>query len=280
MNLLKFGLIILFVGIYSCIFGQEEEKSIKKFRFGIDLGLDFPNQRYAQFLDGSHPFGVNRILTNPQTRQQLQDKLGYPIKSWEFSRNNEYPASFFSGVFLGFDISSDWAVVMKFDIGIIRFSTPLVIALDNPQNFTGEFEQATVTARERRFGYKLGVQKNIEIQPKLNYYISPGAGFNYIQLENQELVIRSVKYNITRVQNSGLNFQRVDGFGYGFYLDNGMSYILNEKFTIAFGIEGRIQKNQEYVERLTEGTTYLFQNIEKAKKFAPSAGVYFRLLWN
>ena len=279
MNTWKSILIILFAAGYCSAWGQDETVT-KKLRFGIDLGMDFPNNQYAQFLDGSHPFGVNRILTNPQTRQQLQDEFGYPIKGWEYSRNNEYPASFFSGVYLGFDLNPSWSIIMKFDISIIRFSTPLVIALDNPRNFTGEFEQAAVNARERRFGYKLGIQKKIEIQPKLNYYFSPGVGFNYIQLENQELVIRSTKYNITRVQNLGLSFQKVDGFGYGFFFDNGVSYLLNEKFTIAFGAEGRIQKNSEYIEQLTEGTTYLNDNVEKAKKFVPSFGAYMRLLWN
>lgn len=279
MNRWKYTLIVLFAGFYSAILGQEDV-SIKKFRFGIDLGIGFPNKQYAQFLDGSHPFGVNRILTNPQTRQQLQDKLGYPIQGWEYSRNNEYPASFFSGVYLGFDINPSLSVIMKFDIGIIRFSTPLVIQLDNPRNFTGEYEQAQVNARERRFGYKLGVQKNFEIQSKLTCYISPGVGLNYIQLENQELIIRSTQYNITRVENLGLNYQKIDGFGYGLFLDNGISYVLNEKLTIAFGVEGRLQKNSDYIEQLTVGTSYLSEKVEKAKKFVPSFGTYIRLLWN
>lgn len=279
MNTLKATLFLLFSACFSFVFSQEETE-LKKFRFAIDLGMDLPNNQYAQFLDGSHPFGVSRVLTNPQIRQKLQNQFGHPIKGWEYSGNNQYSASFFSGVYLGFDVSSSWSVIMKFDLSIIRFSTPLIIELDNPRNFTGEFERAQVNARERRFGYKLGVQKNIEIQPKLTYYLAPGLGFNYIQLENQELVIRSASYDITRIQNAGLSLQRVDGFGYGFFFDNGLTFLLNEKFTIALGIEGRLTKNSQYVENLTEGTLYLSQNIERAKRFVPSFGAYLRLLWN
>ena len=276
---IKIKLLIVFTGSYFTFFSQQESK-IKKFRFGIDLGIDFPNNQSAQFLDGSHPFGVSRILANPQTRQKLQDQFGYPINGWEYAWNNEYPASFYSGVYLGFDVKSTWSFIMKFDLAMIRFSTPLVIELDNPRNFTGEFEQARVNARERRFGYKLGIQKNIEIQPKLNYFVAPGIGFNYIQLENQELVIRSDNYDITRLQNAGLTVQRVDGFGYGMFLDKCVTLLLNEKFTIAFGLEGRLTKNSQYIERLTEGSLYLVENIENAKKFVPSFGTYLRILWN
>ncbi len=278
MHIVKHNLFILFFFIFSSVSGQEE-LSKNSFHFGIDLGIDFPNKQYAQFLDGSHPSGVNRILSNPQTRLRLQEDLGYPIKSWEYSRNNEYPASFYSSIYLGFDVSSSWSLIMKFQLAIIRFSSPLVIQLDNPRNFTGEFEQAQVSARERRFGYSLGIQKNIEIQPNLTYYLAPGLGLNYIQLENQELIIRSARYNITRVENSGLNSQRLQGFGYGFFFDNGVSAKLNDNFTLALGIEGRLQKNSQYIDQLTIGSSYVRENVESAKKFVPSFSAYVRLLW-
>ncbi len=282
MNRVVKVLVVYFLGFYQLGYSQEETKGkIKKISFGIDIGLNIPNNKPAQFLDGSHPFGVSRILSNPQIRQQLETELGYPIKNWEYSRNNTYSPTVYAGLFLGFDLNADWAMVMKVNFSVLRFSTPLVIALDNPQNFTGEFEQATVTAQEQRFGYELGIQRKYNIQPKLDFSIMAGASFNYIQLERQEFIVRSRQFVITRIQNPQiLNYQQVDGFGYGFLAEIGVSYELNEKFTLGLYIQGSAIKNKEYIEELTEGTTYLKQSAEEASKFLPSFSTCFRLIWN
>lgn len=273
-------LTFLFLTTYNISCSQEEVE-VKKFRFGIDFGVDFPNKQYAQFLDGFHPFGVSRILNDPFTRPQIETKLGYPILDWEFSGDNRYSASVFTGLYLGFDIKPSWSIVMKLDFSVIRFSTPLVISLNNPQNFEGEFETAIINAREQRFIYGLGLEKKFEAQNNLTPYASLGASFNYIQLERHDLIIAGSSYNIMRINNvQSLNFRRVDGFGYGFYGEGGVSYLLNEKYSLAAGAVFRYQKNEKYVENLTINAAYNTIKVEEAKAYLPSIGGYIRLIWN
>ena len=282
MNKHIFILIALFLVIYHIGYSQDEtEDKPNKFSFGIDIGVNFPNNASAQFLDGSHPFGVQRILTNPQQRQQIEAQLGYPIKGWEYSRNNTYNPTVYACLFLGFNVNPEWSVIMKLNFSVLRFSTPLVIELDNPQNFTGEFEQATVTAQEQRFGYELGIQREFPIQNKLDFTVMGGLSFNYIQLERQEFIIRSTNYVITRIQNfQTLTYRQIDGFGYGVLFESGVKYELSNKFTLGLYVQGSLNKNSQYIEELTEGTTYLKQSIEEASGFLPSFGTCFRLIWN
>lgn len=280
MNRLNIYITILFSAFYSISYSQRE-KEIKKIRFGIDFGIDFPNKQYAQFLDGYHPNGVSRILNAPITRQQIETKLGYPILDWEFSQANTYSGSVFTGLYLGFDIKPSFSIVMKLDFSVIRFSTPLVIRLDNPQNFTGEYENSIINAREQRFLYGLGIEKKFETETNLTPYASLGGSFNYIQLERHELIIAGTKYNIMRINNlQAVSYQNIDGFGYGFYAEGGVSYLLNEKYSIAAGAVFSFQKNEKYVENLTINSTYNTIKIEDAKGFLPSIGAYIRLIWN
>jgi hypothetical protein len=187
----------------------------------------------------------------------------------------------YAGLYLGFDLNSNWAVIMKVNFSVLRFSTPLVIRLNNPQNFTGEFEQAIVTAQEQRFSYELGVERKFNILPKLNYSTLGGVSFNHIQLEKQEFVLRGSKYLITRIQNpQTLNYQRLDGFGHGFFLETGVSYQLNDKYTLGLYLQGYLIRNKEYINELTEGTAYLKKSVEEASKYLPSFGTCFRFYWN
>lgn len=271
---------ILLLAVYSMSFSQEEEK-VKKIRFGVDFGVDFPNKEYAQFLDGYHPYGVSRILNEPTLRQQIETKLNYPIIDWEFSQNNKYTSSVFTGLYLGFDIKPSFSVVMKLDFSIIRFSTPLVLKLNNPQNFLGEFETSIINAREQRFIYGLGIEKKFETETKFSPYASLGLAFNYIQLERHELIIAGTKYNIMRIGNVQTGTQRkIDGFGYGFYGEGGVSYLLNDKYSIALGTTISLYKNENYVENLTINSAYNTLKIEEAKGYLPSINAYLRLIWN
>lgn len=281
MNTHVFYLTVLFL-VNSLIVYSQEEVQVKKIRFGLDLGLDIPNNRYSQFLEGSHPFGVTRFFNNPTTRTQIENQLGYPIKNWEFSKQTNYQPAVFAGLYLGFDLKPHLSVIMKLNFSIVKFSTPFVLSLDNPQNFTGEFEQATITASEQRFLYALGIEKKIPLaNPKITPYFSLGGCFNYIQLERHEMVIRSTSYNIMRVNNTQtLTYQKIDGFGYGGYVEGGISFWLSDKFTIALGGNLLLQSNKEYVEQLTENTAYLKSSAEKAKKILPNFNSYIRIIWN
>ncbi|MEN8928876.1 MAG: hypothetical protein ABF242_03660 [Flavobacteriales bacterium] len=280
MNRLQLILSLLFLAIYSVSYSQEEEK-IKKFRFGIDLGVDFPNKQYSHFLDGSHPYGASRILGQPTTKQQIEARLGYPILDWEYSSANSYQSSVFTGVYLGFDIKPTLSVVMKFDFSVVRFSTPLVLRLNNPQNFTGEFETAIVNAREQRFLYAIGVEQKFETESVLKPYLAGGLTLNYIQLENQELIVADVTYNIMRVNTSqALTVQQIDGFGYGFYLEGGVTYKLNDKFSLGLGGVFNMQANESYVEKLTVNSAYNAKSIEDAQGLLPSFSAYLRIIWN
>ena len=140
MNRLKIYLIITLSVIFSVSYSQEEA-TVKKIRFALDLGVDFPNKHYAKFLNGNHPFGVSRILGNQIYRQEIETQLGYPILNWEFSEVNTYNPTVYAGLYMGFDIKPDILAIMKVNFSVLRFATPFVIALNNPQNFTGEFEQ-------------------------------------------------------------------------------------------------------------------------------------------
>ena len=282
MNKILILLISFITAIYNTSYSQEEkEEKTKKIRFGLDIGAHIFNNKPSQFLDGSHPFGVSRIINNPIQRQQIEAKLGYPIKGLEYSRNNTYTPTVFAGLYIGYDLNPEWSIVMKLNLSVIRFSTPLIIALDNPRNFTGEFEQATVTAQEQRFEYGLGIQRTYVFNSKIKFSLSAGGSFNYIQLEKQELVIRGVQYIITRIQSpQTLNFEQVDGFGYGLFAETGMLYGLNEKFSLGLFIQGSLTRNKQYIERLTEGTSYLRQSVEKASGFLPSFSSGIRVIWN
>lgn len=279
---IKNGLLIVFTLLLTCRLVAQEDTTRGKFFFAVDLGYEVPNNTYASFLNGNHTFGADRIMQIPEIRQQLEQTLGFPILDWEYSQNLKYQPTIFTGVNLGYRINKSYSVIMKFDIAILRFATPFVIKLNNPRNSLGEFEQATISAREQRFWYSLGLQKKFDTEiPQLKPYISGGASFNFIQLEQHELVIRSLRYNIMRVNtNQGLILQQVNGFGYGVFAEAGAAYKLNDKFTVALGANVNLQSNKNYVDQLILNTNYNTALIEKANKFLPSFNAYFRLMWN
>ena len=189
MNILRIILIPLLLVIYS-VARTQETTEIKKIRFGLDIGLDVPNNRYSQFLEGSHPYGVGRYLNNRDTKRQIESELGYPIIGWEFSQQTNYQPAVFAGLYLGFDVKESLSVIMKLNFNVVKCNTPFVLALDNPRNFTGEFEQGEISATEQRFFYALGIEKKIELDnPKLTPYFAVGGSFNYIQLERHSLIL-------------------------------------------------------------------------------------------
>jgi hypothetical protein len=279
---IKSGLLIIFILLLTCRLIGQEDTTKGKFFFAVDLGYEVPNNTYASFLNGNHVFGADRVLSFPQNRQQIEQTLGYPILGWEYSQNLTYQPTIFTGVNLGYRINEEYSIIMKFDIAILRFATPFIIELNNPRNFTGEFEQVTISAREQRFWYSLGLEKKFDTEiPQLKPYVSGGASFNFIQLEQHELVIRNLRYNIMRVNtNQGLILQQVQGFGYGVFAEAGAAYKLNDKFTVSLGGNFNLQSNKDYVDKLIFNTNYNTALIEKANKFLLSFNAYFRLMWN
>lgn len=281
MNIKSLLLIIITILPISMLASKEDTAQGKVF-FAVDFGLEVPNNTFSSFLIGNHTFGADRIMTIPENRQQLEQILGYPILGWEYSQNATYQPTIFTGLNLGYRINSSYSILMKFDIAIMRFATPFIIELNNPRNFTGEFEEASITAREQRFWYSIGLEKKFDSPiPQLKPYLSGGASFNYIQLEEHILQIRDLRYNIMRVNNlQGLLLQQVDGFGYGVFAEAGAQYKLNQKFTMALGGNFNLQRNKQYVEQLIFNTNYNQTLVEKANGFLPSFNVYFRLIWN
>lgn len=252
-----------------------------KLRVGLNLGAQLPNKSFAQFLDGSHPNGVNRILTDYIVRPQLEELFGYQIIDWSFPANLKYDISLLAGGYLGLNIDEDFSIILNFNLSKVKTNEVLVINLDNPKNIQGQKELANISSEEQRFDLSLGIENVFNEFGPLEFYGAGGGLLNYIKLERHELIIRdSKRYSIMRIPPIYGQNRTIDGFGYGVFGQLGTRYRFSEKFSFDIGINLDLVKNAGYVNALVENTGYPSAWVEDASKFKLNGSAYFRIIWN
>lgn len=269
------GALLVFLSVH--INAQEDDKSLK---IGLNLGAYLPSKSYAQFLDGSHPNGVNRILNDPNIRPQLEEALGYPITDWSFPTNMRYNISLFAGGYFGYELNNDVSFVLNTNLTRVSLEQVLLIRLDNPQNIQGQFHQGIISADERRFDIALGVETIFNEYGPLDFYAAGGGLVNYTQLEKHELRVSTFNYSIMRINVVGNQNQVIRGFGYGFFTQFGTRFKFNEQLSVDLGIELNVLTNRAYVNDLVENTGYSEELADKARGFKLNGNAYFRIIWN
>ncbi len=268
--------------LFCCFFiNTGNSQNTKKLSVGMNLGAYLPSKAYAVFLNGQHPNGVNRVLTDQIIRPQLEELFGYPIIDWTFPGNMRYDVNIFGGGYLGLRLDEDVSFIMNFNLLNANVNQPLIISLDNPQNIGGQTEQAIISAREQRFDVALGIENEFNQIGPLEFYGAGGGMVNYIRLDRHELVVRNTRrYSIMRLQLVGARNKVYDGFGYGAFGQIGARYYFNEKFSFDLGVEANVIRNKAYVSDLVENTGYSSTLAEDAAKFKLNGNIYFRIIWN
>ncbi|GEM_PF-3082023 len=272
--------LVFFCSLTNKSIGQEESKRL---RLGLTMGAFLPSKAYARFLDGSHPNGVNRVLTDPNIRPQLEELFGYEIINWTYPGNMRYDINLYLGGHFSLRMDEDFSFIMNVNLMKTSVNQVLLISLNNPQNIGGTFEQAMINAVEQRFDLMLGLENEFGDYQGIEFYAAGGGLFNYNQLERHQLVIRnSLRYDIMRPQFIGGQGQRqrYNGYGYGFFANLGLRYPVSQKFTLDLGVEVNLTQNKQYVSDLVENTGYPTAWAEEAGGFKLNGGAYLRMIWN
>lgn len=257
-------------------FNQEKRLSI-----GLNIGGYLPSKSYAQFLDGSHPTGIPRLMNDPMIRPELEEIFGYEILDWSYPANMRYDVNIYMGGYLGLRLDEDFSFIMNLDLMKTTVNQVLLFSLNNPQNIQGTFEQTKIRAEEQRFDISIGIENEFNEIGPLEFYAAGGGMVNYSKLTKHELIVRDTRrYNIMRYQYVGLQNRPYDGFGYGAFGQLGTRYYMNEKFSFDIGLNINVYRNKAYVEDLILDTGYPSAWAEDAAKFKLNGSVYFRMIWN
>jgi hypothetical protein len=211
----------------------------KKFFVGLNVGVKFANKNYAFRHTGAYQNELPTLLSNQQIHNQLYLLLNN--QDFEFVEHNEnfkYTPAINYGVLLGYAVTPNLQASIDANFCQPKVQTTYTIKLLDPGNQTSQdqYRVGSVLGKEGRFNGKFNLDYIFDAD-KIKFIIGVQGLFLSWRMEQliYELADEQWIYNSYSVHNVANNFtKKTSGSGWGYGLNLGFEYRLNEKFVAQF----------------------------------------------
>ena len=274
MNLKLLIICLLFTNLN--LFSQEN-----KLFFGINVGGKFANKYYATRYTGAYQNELPLIFDNPYTYQTVYEVLGNKnFAFYQYNENYRYSPAFNFGGILGYNFGPNLQTSIDVNFSQLKVKTSYNLEVFDPGNQTtqGQYETGFILGEEARFNGKFNVDY-ISDGDKVKFILGAQGIFNSWRMESLlvELKNESWIYNLYSVNGATNNFtKKTSGSGWGYGLNIGFEYRLNDKFVGQFLYQPYISKVEYFATKSqieAAGSTY-----EKPKGRLEH-DVTLRILW-
>lgn len=261
---------------------QEEDENpwpLRRFEYGINIGVYFPNKYSANFYNGTpYPPNVNNVdyvINNETWNREIKQLLGisetdifyvdgYPL-------NMHYNVVFSGGLFLRVNFNRKNSILLQANYARMTASDVVTLKVPNAYLSYADLRLEQVIGREGRVMIDLGYQRSFPLKSWINLFLQAGATMCYTQVIKSTFVVEGREYNMVNIYGpggyqQGYNNQTFtvnqNAFGFGGFLGVGAGIPLNAAFSIEPGFF----------------THYYPTNLEGYPDFKASFGLYLRIL--
>jgi len=207
----------------------------KKFFLGLNVGAKFANKQYAYRYTGAYQSELPLLLSNQQVHQQLYEYLGnQDFEFYEYNVNYRYTPAINYGALIGYAVTPNLQASIDANFSQPKVQTNYTVKLFDPGNQTSQdqYKVGNVLGKEGRFNGKFNLDYKIDIE-KVKFIIGVQGLFLSWRMEELlfELADEKWIYNAYSVHNVTNNItKKTSGSGWGYGLNFGVEYRLNEKF--------------------------------------------------
>jgi len=207
----------------------------KKFFIGLNIGAKFANKEYAFRYTGAYQNELPLLLSNQQVHQQLYLLLGnQDFEFYEYNVNYRYTPTINYGALIGYAVAPNLQASIDANFSQPKVQTNYTVKLFDPGNQTSQdqYKVGNILGKEGRFNGKFNLDYMIDAE-KVKFIIGIQGLFLSWRMEELlfELADEKWIYNAYSVHNVTNNItKKTSGSGWGYGLNLGVEYRLNEKF--------------------------------------------------
>lgn len=280
--MIKSSLLILTL-IYSIVLHSQDEQ---RFFFGVNVGVKFANKNYAVRYNGIYPStGSTGHLENTLTQQINYDRIyqmlgdnhflvpfdSYPI-------NIRYSPGLITGVTMGFKLSPNLQLGIDADFSKLKVKNFFSIEVLDPSNSTSQEQYRTgqLYAEESRFNGRINFDY-VTTDEKINYIFGISGIFSSWKVDEHLAIFNDFIMPLHSVHNPNNNFStRTSGSGFGFGLNGGVEYRINEKIVCQLMYQPYYQRTEYFLTK--QAIESLGSNYIK-DRFRLEHDITLRILW-
>lgn len=211
----------------------------KKFFVGVNVGGKFANKYYATRYTGAYQDELPLVFDNPYVYQDVYQVLGNrDFSFFEYNENYRYSPALNYGALIGYMVSPNLQASIDVNFSQLKVKTSYSLEVIDPGNQTtqGQYEIGFILGEEARFNGKFNLDY-ISDGDNIKFIIGASGLFNSWRMERLlvELKNESWVYNLYTVNGANNNFtKRVSGSGFGFGINMGLEFKINDKFVGQF----------------------------------------------
>ena len=275
---MKIKLILIFFVFTSLNLLAQDKKT---FFVGLNVGAKFANKYYAYRYTGAYQNELPLIFDNPQIHQNIYEILGNKDFAFDlFNENYRYSPAINYGILLGYAVSPNLQASIDANFSQLKVKTSYSLEVFDPANQTSQEQYFTgyIIGEEGRFNGKFNLDY-ISDGDKTKFIIGAQGIFSAWRMEQLliELSNEQFLYNLYSVHNPTNNFtKKTSGSGWGYGINLGFEYRLNEKFVGQFLYQPYFSRVEYFATKSqieNAGSTYI------KPKYRLEHDLTLRILW-
>jgi hypothetical protein len=227
---------------------DEEEDTLGRFSYGLNVGFYFPDNHPATFYNGS-PVNDNKldlILRNQYYRKDIEDTLGYKLDSahpYDLPSKMRYSAAYTIGFYFRYQLDKSLGIFASFNFVKLEAKDVFLLNLDLPEgyNLDPRYRQFPIWGKEKRVNIDVGISKYFPLAPKTTLFVEGGLNMNNVRVIENKIAINNTAYSLVNVYgnqsyipNSQLQQYQViqGGVGFGMFASSGVRLVFSDYLSL------------------------------------------------
>lgn len=227
--------LILFIFTSVNLLAQDK----KTFFVGLNVGAKFANKNFARRYTGAYQNELPLVFDNPYTHQTIYEILGNKdFAFYEFNENYRYSPAINYGVLIGYSVNPNLQASIDANFSQLKVKTSYSLEVFDPANQTTQEQYFTgyIIGGEGRFNGKFNLDY-ISDGDQAKFIIGAQGIFTAWRMEQLLVELNNEQwlYNLYSVHDPTNNFtKKTSGSGWGYGINLGFEYRLNDKFVGQF----------------------------------------------
>ena len=235
---------------------QQDTMDNRGLVYGISIGMFKGNSYNALYYNGAN-YNENNlqfILSNPYHYNEIRNVIlhDFDTTAVQPPTTMTYDMSFMIGFYLRYNFKRNLGIFINFNYAKLNTTGQFALQIDS-NTFTSQpaLYFYPIIGVEQRTYIDVGLQKQIAIGDKTNFYYEGGLNFNSTSVKTSEIMIGTLTYSLVNTllnQSYVPNTQQSSytvyqgGVGFGFFAGAGVSLIFNNNISLDPGFDIYYQK--------------------------------------
>lgn len=241
-------LLIIFNNVYSETLPEDSIKQGIGLHYGINIGAFWANDYQANFYSGipGNIDSIGLIFSNPYYCEQIKRELNDTFRLVELPGKMNYEPAIQIGFYTAYNYTESMGIMLQFNYTKLRAKDVFLLGIGaQPTYLTfDELQTYPVWGVEERINIDAGITKTFNSGNNTNLFLEGGLNFNNTKVKEHKILVGSQEFSLINIYgdspytpNTQLQTYaiRLGGLGYGGFINGGIKFLVNEKFSLDIG---------------------------------------------